>query len=468
MSHLTDLTGILRGTAAEGASAGAAGEAKQRAAAIKGSGAKQPAGYGAEAPGLSQLSDLAVAGGKGANQRPPGPAAAPAEGAPPAGAAAPPQLPTLAQLMPSQPLQLSQEGLLEPPALQFPPPAQPDMLQPGGLADGQGGGAVPGTGMDDQSMRNAAALYSSLGPMADAFAGGAGGLQGLNLQGINLQSLMANPMALASLNTADWSGLAMPVLPPGDDGGMHEGGGGGGGSGRKSKPTRRGPMDEMRQLVRILVKARDPVAAERSGGRCSSSSGTGSSRHSCASGRQLLRPWPPAPRLHPQLGRLRPAPTPRADLPAQHRVHRDDRRGGRRQPHLRGTDQVVPGQDPGRRATPDVGGEPSRPLHLRSPPAVEACQHACPHGAARTAWADCLPCGVPLTAPGAVTLPAAGTNTYAHARVLPGAHWLVRVPIYALHVGHRHPCQRGPGQGLRQARARAQLGDDRVGARCHG
>ncbi|GAB4818490.1 hypothetical protein N2152v2_005536 [Parachlorella kessleri] len=230
------LGSLLRGQAASDQQVGEqqangakpeAGGSPRRGGVRSEAGKRKQGGYGVDSTAaLSQLSDLAKEISKV-----PGAAASVA-----------------AQF--SQPPQFQQESLIVAP-LTFSQPSQPDIPPPvlpdsqpssnpgdlSGMQAGQQPGAVQGQVGDDPS-RGAAAMPAVPGP-------------GTALLGTFTDFIAAHqPMMLATADFMAHPGaFAAMQLNPEDMGGHM-----GAPREKGSKPTRRGPMDEMRQLVRILVK----------------------------------------------------------------------------------------------------------------------------------------------------------------------------------------------------------------------
>jgi hypothetical protein len=186
-----------------------------------------PGTYGVDATAaLSQLSDLA----KEISKTPAGTVAA------------------QFTAVPSQPPQFSQESLIVAP-LQFQPPSQPD-IPPPVLPDSQPTSnpaeAASNMQQDDgqQGRQPAAAMPAVAPPPGAALLGTFTAADFMAHQPMMLATAefaMAHPGAFAmQLNPED----LQQHMQPREKG---------------SKPTRRGPMDEMRQLVRILVKVRFSV-----------------------------------------------------------------------------------------------------------------------------------------------------------------------------------------------------------------
>ena len=154
-------------------------------------------------------------------------------------AAMPP--PSIAALLPSQ--GMSQEQLIDAPQpMQFQQPSQPDIPPP--IMPESQNASQPlqfnaeetknilgnaGLSMDPNSLMNTNNLMQNV--LSNM------GLGNLNPMGLNLESMGLYPYGLAGLAGSE------------DDGQTT-----GSGRGKGKKQTRRGPMDEMRQLIRILVK----------------------------------------------------------------------------------------------------------------------------------------------------------------------------------------------------------------------
>lgn len=207
-----ELSGLLRG---QGEGGGARAE---------GSGGSPQQGNGAKAqqqraqPGsaLTKLADLASTSG-------------------PVGAAAA----AMAAQFPAQFPAQEQPNLVVAPLqapLPFPLPAQPG-LAGAALSDGQQAGQQAATGEDGRPQQPTAAQVAAQAQAAAAMLAPFG----------DFAALAHPPMMLMG---GDFANMGVFQMQPGEEHLQHMP------REKSSKPTRRGPMDEMRQLVRILIKVR--------------------------------------------------------------------------------------------------------------------------------------------------------------------------------------------------------------------
>lgn len=204
-TSLNDISDILKGAEEQGAG-------------------KSPPKVGAPASGLNQLSDAADMAAKHETKAP-----VPAQAPAPAPVALPSQI------------NMSQDALIDAAQqMQFQQPSQPD-IPPPMLPESQGASqpAHPGEEMKAMLPNPASLATAGLDPNMLMNMMAAGG----SMAGIGMEQLasMGNFYGLGHLGSAEDEAAAMM----------------GGGSGNRSKgkkQTRRGPMDEMRQLIRILVK----------------------------------------------------------------------------------------------------------------------------------------------------------------------------------------------------------------------
>jgi hypothetical protein len=197
---------------------------------LKGPGGAKPAGQkGAANPsGLSQLSDAADLAAKTDVRRP---AVAPAPPAP--------------NHNHGHGAGLSQDPLIDAPqAMQFQQPSQTD-IPPPVLPESQGGSQPAHLPAADELkgavLPSSAAVAQGIDPSV---------LMGMMAAGGTMGGLALNMEQLTGMGGLSYYGLTHLH-------GEEEAPGGGGGGGNRSKgkkQTRRGPMDEMRQLIRILVK----------------------------------------------------------------------------------------------------------------------------------------------------------------------------------------------------------------------